>query len=330
MNNNIIFYMRSLNEDITFYRDMTSLDGASFFTDTSSSWILQTYLKLKKIGVDVQLSTTLPDRGLVVAFEGDLPVAYPVNKDRYLISVIADGSPRSFANLRIVQNRAQLQVVNRSSFIPHWPQPGLLHRDITRGTKVTNAVYIGDRANIAPELLAPEFSRRLAELGVNWSTRLAGDPRVNDFSDVDILVAVRSFKLDGYLRKPASKLQNAWLAGVPAILGPEVAFQEIGTNRVDYFEARSQHEIETYIKCLNYDSQLYASVVAFGHKKIMNIEQDIMDEWLRTLESACIGFEIWKRRNNLRSFHIVNIVDQKIRGIRHRLLRACGQEHNAI
>ena len=189
MNNNIIFYMRSLNEDINFYRDMTSLDGASFFTDTSSSWILQTYLKLKKIGVDVQLSTTLPDRGLVVAFEGDLPVAYPVNKDRYLISVIADGSPRSFANLRIVQNRAQLQVVNRSSFIPHWPQPGLLHRDITRGTTVTNAVYIGDRANIAPELLAPEFSRRLAELGVNWSTRLAGNPRVNDFSDVDILVA---------------------------------------------------------------------------------------------------------------------------------------------
>ena len=304
--------------------------GKLFFTDTSAIWIYQTYLKLKEIDPDIMLSSTLPDSGIIIAFEGDLPVPCETRKERYLISIIADSSPRSFANMRIVQNRAQLRLVKRSTHIPHWPQPGLSHRDRARGTEVKNVVYIGDIANIAPEMLLPSFATEMAKLGVIWTMRLSGDVGVNDYTDVDILVAVRHFTLDGYTRKPASKLQNAWLAGVPAVLGPEIAFQEIGTHGVDYLEARNQRDIVSAVDRLKTDSDFYNSVVSAGLEKAVNLESNIVQQWQSIFETARSEYDAWSRKTNLGVFWARNIVDQKIRGLRHRLLKRQGLDHNAV
>jgi hypothetical protein len=46
----------------------------------------------------------------------------------------------------------------------------------------------------------------------------------HDYSTDDLVLAVRDLTEKDALVKPASKLVNAWIAGVPALLGPEPAF----------------------------------------------------------------------------------------------------------
>lgn len=325
----IIFYPHA--DIIKDCKGITSeQNGKAFFTNTSATWTLQTYLRLREIDPDIILSPTLPDSGIVIAFEGDLPVPYQTRKDRYLISIIADGSPRSFANIRIVQNRAQTRLVKRSTHISHWPQPGLKQRDAARGTNVENVVYIGDIANIAPEMLSPGFSDKMTKLGVNWSMRFSGDLGVNDYSEVDILVAVRDFRLRGYLRKPASKLQNAWLSGVPAVLGPEIAFREIGTKGADYLEARSEKEVLAAVNRLKNQNHLYSSIVNAGLAKAANLEAHTVLQWQVLFETARTEWEKWHDQSNSVPFTVSHFIDQKTRGIRHRILKTLGHEHNSI
>lgn len=51
-------------------------------------------------------------------------------------------------------------------------------------------------------------------------------------------------------RKPATKLYNAWLAGVPAILSPDPAYQDLRRSEHDYLEAKTSDEIILQLKRL--------------------------------------------------------------------------------
>ena len=62
-----------------------------------------------------------------------------------------------------------------------------------------------------------------------------------DYSDVDLVLAVRP-PIGTHTDKPASKLYNAWRAGVPALLGPEPAFRELYTDTLDYVEVSTVDE----------------------------------------------------------------------------------------
>src|SRR5262245_14056313 len=84
------------------------------------------------------------------------------------------------------------------------------------------------------------------KLGMNW--KMMPRERWHDYSNIDAIVAVRPLVnhqhvADSSDRKPASKLCKAWLAGVPAILSPEVTFQDIRRSELDYLEARNVPEI---------------------------------------------------------------------------------------
>ena len=55
---------------------------------------------------------------------------------------------------------------------------------------------------------------------------------------------------DPFDNKPFTKLVNAWRAGVPAILGPESAFQSLHRENTDYFDVRSLDEIKRSLEAL--------------------------------------------------------------------------------
>lgn len=82
----------------------------------------------------------------------------------------------------------------------------------------------------------------------------------NDFSETDLVLAVRPPSGDLHLRKPATKLCNAWLAGVPAMLGPESAYRSLRRDELDFIEVGARAEAEAAVLRMLQEPARYASM----------------------------------------------------------------------
>ena len=132
-------------------------------------------------------------------------------------------------------------------FIPFWPQPNLIPRDPRRKDRFENIAVFG--YGVATEFLEPSFQRGLNELGLRLVIASRHNAELwSDYSDIDAVLADRAyyennkwqaFKKDTFDWKPASKLINAWHAGVPAVLGPESAYRAERRSELDYIEVDS-------------------------------------------------------------------------------------------
>ncbi|MET0656934.1 MAG: hypothetical protein ABW110_02105, partial [Steroidobacteraceae bacterium] len=65
----------------------------------------------------------------------------------------------------------------------------------------------------------------------------------------------------------ATKLYNAWLAGVPAILGPEIAYRHLRRSELDYIEVNSAAEALEAIERLRSDHLLYQAMIDNGVRR---------------------------------------------------------------
>ena len=111
--------------------------------------------------------------------------------------------------------------------------------------------------------------------------------RWNDFSDVDVIVAARH--LDGTVtsNRPASKLYNAWLANVPAVLGPEAAFRRERRSELDYIEVKSLDEAIEAVKRLRQDTDLRCRMNENGRLRSYEFHPDrIAAEWIEFFEQV--------------------------------------------
>jgi len=238
------------------------------------AWILQTYLHLRRAGHPVHLSGSLPERGLAVYHAKQrrgverLAAAAP---GVVLVAVRGDLRPVGSAAFEIVQCGRSADG-QRAFAMPHWPQPGLRPRDPTRGERLERVAYKGFAANLHPELRSPGWRRALGERGFAWEEDATEfTPRGalapldwEDFTGVDALVALRPReRLRGH-DKPPSKLVNAWLAGVPAILGPEPAFRELRRSPLDYLEVATPGEALAALERLRAEPDLYRAMVENG------------------------------------------------------------------
>jgi hypothetical protein len=93
---------------------------------------------------------------------------------------------------------------------------------------------------------------------------VANYDRWNDYSEVDAIIAVRSFKDKEFAVKPALKLHNAWHGGVPAILGCESAYQAERKSELDYIEVTSPADVILALKRLRDDKVLRHAMVENG------------------------------------------------------------------
>ena len=124
----------------------------------------------------------------------------------------------------------------------HFPQPALIARDPARGDRIENIAYKGLSGNLHPEFHGKAWREFLAARGLRWVTDAVEESQSrddksklawNDYREVDLVLAVRLpsrnvlGRSDLHPRKPATKLYNAWRAGVPALLGPELAYREL-------------------------------------------------------------------------------------------------------
>lgn len=306
-------------------RELDVEDDWRHFTWSDTIWIDQTYLRMRDAGHNVRLSTTLPACGLVV-YHPDSCERFEHLKfgedDVITVAVRADGGPQYGADFEIVQNRGSANG-RRCFSIPHWPQPGLRPRDPHRGATVQNVGYKGDLLNLHPAFRADRWETALEENSMRWLPAAQGFPdgsdtplsvEWNDYSKVDVVLGVRPDLDSRYPKKPASKLINAWHAGVPALLGPEVAFRELRRSELDYIEIQSPEDALAAIRRLRADPDLYRQMVENGKQRAKKFSvATITSRWVELLfdtiprRAAGLGPRVVKRlpgpvRYRLRKF----------------------------
>lgn len=240
-------------------------------------WVLQTWVRLRARGCPVALTHDPDAAGVVVAFHDHVAelAARRRRRDGAVVSIRADRVFQPDADAEVLQNR-RLVDGRRSFFVPLWPQPGLVPRDRARGHRLERVAFKGTVLNLHPEFREERFRRRLAERGMALvldEERYRGlETRYrtawNDYREVDVLLGVRP-RLDkpGH-EKPPSKLVNAWLAGVPALLGPEFAFRDAGTPGEDYLEVRSVDEAVAALDRLRGEPGLRERIVERGRRRV--------------------------------------------------------------
>jgi len=234
-------------------------------------WIVLTYCRLRDAGLPVVLDNRVPDDGIVVFYAGDKRAvrAQLRNGQRALLAAVrSDRHPVGFADCEIVQNASSAE---RALHVPHWPQPGLLPSDPARGTRIRTVLFPGTPQNLDAGFAAAPWQAFLRahaiELRCSYGAGVAPSRAPNDYRDVDVLLAVRPAAMGLVRNKPAWKLFNAWLAGVPAILGAESGYRELRESPLDYLEAASPDAALQALQRLIDDPQLHAAMVANGHAR---------------------------------------------------------------
>lgn len=244
------------------------------------AWVFQTWAELGA-SCDCALVTELPASGAIFTLSNLLPEGFRASPRQFVAAVTADFLPHPGAQLQIVQNAAHARRLPGSVFMPHWPQPNLIARDPMRGEHFETAAFLGDPSNLPPELADHGFASRLqSETGLRLEIR--GPDRWHDYSDVDLVLAVRDFSGFRHLHKPATKLYNAWLAGIPFIGGSDSAYAAEAREGSDYLAARSADECIQLIKQLRDNPSLRNRLVESGQKKSAARSRDAVREmWKR-------------------------------------------------
>jgi hypothetical protein len=277
------------------------------------AWTVQTYLRLRTVGVPCELTSTVPDTGIVVfhsnAARSHRDLLQP-NNQRLLICIKAESPPYPGAQLHIVQNPSEADELDRCYYLPHWPQPGLLPRDPDRVNRFENITFLGHAHCLAPELLTTAWTTQLSDLGLRWQPKINHNPwhdhrtiipHWHDYRQIDAVVAIRSFEshryqeTQYYRHKPATKLYNAWLAGVPAILGPESAYRAERKSPWDYLEVTTLEALLTNLLQLQQDVRLRQRMVAQGWERSLDYHPErITHRWQTFLETVAIpAYEAW-------------------------------------
>lgn len=282
-------WTKSLPESPEDYWDWEINRTQGAYRSGKYSWTLLTYLHLKSVGFPCELTNKFPDDGVVVTHTDFISTHLKPKSRVLLVCIQADRPRHPYAHLYVVQNfqdatQNSKLTLNRLFFgakyyIPNWLQPGLIPRDQSRDDRFENVAYFGIEDNLATELKELFWENELAALGLRW--HIVGCKGWNDYSSIDAIVAVRSFEYQGaYLRKPPSKLFNAWQAGVPAILGREAGFRSQRRSDLDYIEVTSVQDAIAALKRLRDDKELRQAMSKNGQVRAKDVQsENITKQW---------------------------------------------------
>ncbi|NJB69136.1 hypothetical protein GGQ74_002830 [Desulfobaculum xiamenense] len=267
------------------------------------AWIVQTWALLAT--VDVPFSVSLVERGIpgqcsVFHYDHARP-AHGVHETQAVV-VRVDRPPVPLADFVIEQNPCVPQS-EKTQFLPSWPQPGLIPRDGSRGCSCVRLAYVGSEEYVPSYMKTSRFIDELRKLGVEFCFMHKGN--WVDYSQVDALVAVRDVPRSVLARKPYAKLVNAWLAGIPIILGDEPAYRALRRSGLDYLEASSEAEVLVAVARLVSDSRFYSAMQDNALTRIAEFSIGrITDMWCDVLEAAT---------SSVRSFPVLERASRRIR-----------------
>lgn len=243
--------------------DAASLDSSEFVQRVmqhgANNWTIPTYLRLVQRGHDVLISPNFMHDAINVAHYDFVP-ARAWLRHFFVVSIRADRDPTFIANCEITQNASSIST-DYQHFISHWPQPALIPRATHRSQKIEKIAFMGTPENLAVSFQTEFFYRALSDIGIRFVLERRN---VHDYREVDAVLAVRDGSPYFLQHKPASKLINAWLAGVPALLGPEPAYREIGRPGENYLEINDPKGAIAAILWMREHPDLYEKIIQNG------------------------------------------------------------------
>jgi hypothetical protein len=268
-------------------------------------WTLQTYLQLHDQGFPCQLVSDIPHEGIIITHRDYLSDSWQPNSKSLLVCLRADVDRHPYAQLHVVQNPYQARAKKstelwESYFIPHWPQPGIIPRDATRGEKFENVTFLGNEINLVPAFRHQSWYDQLENLGLKFHKKL-NHGEWHDYRNIDVVLAVRSMgKKSEWYGKPASKLYNAWHSGVPAILGYESAFRAERRSELDYLEATSFEEVIQALSLLKNDQELRNQMVENGWRRSKETQtEEMINTWKNFLVNHAVpAYKNWCSTTN--------------------------------
>jgi hypothetical protein len=266
----------------------------------SSSWIVQTFLQLKLRGLDVHLVPHYVAGKICVVSREELMKRQLMKHlpfQSYLVVCQQDRPRPLICQHRIVQN--QLNVLEPTDhFLPHWSQPELRSRDVTRGNQLANLTFKGRWYYLPEPFKSPEFVTKLSSLGIQFSVLPEYEVDLTDWSDysqADVLLATRSNVPTYLASKPPTKLINSWLAGCPALLGAEPAYQALRQSELDYIEVKTPEDVIAALQRLRESPELYAAMVENGKQRAKEFLPECTAQHWRDLLAGAIadGYKRW-------------------------------------
>lgn len=291
------------DEKVTFFfpefsknysHENLNLEDHNFFCSwkdlTIRAWVIQTYLRLKELNLNVHISENWPAEGTVVLLankkslkelEDNIEL---LNKDLIIVTIRADEIQwrPMLSDIEIVQNG--LFANDRDCFfIPHWPQPGIIKRDTNRGHRIENLVFKGGKGSLDDVFYSDRWFSEVRDRNINiiYNTEHT-TTNWTDYGKADIVIAVRPQFRDKYKRsdKPASKLINSWHAEVPALLGSEIAFMELRKSELDYLEVNTVEEGLKAIDLLKTSEEIYFGMIQNGIERAAEFSSsNITNRW---------------------------------------------------
>lgn len=269
-------------------------DWAEFVTG-ERAWVLQTFLRLRAAGLDVHLVDRLPERGIAIFSSKQRRLLLSLQRNlrtrALLVGIREDVRRAPFANFELVQNPSQ-EKDGYSILVPLWPQPGLLPRDPARGTRIESITYKGFIRNLHPSFTSLEWQQFLTSRSLQWTcdaVNYAGSSSSHDgiawnnFRETDLILAVRPENKAGHPHKPATKLYNAWMAGTPALLGPEIAYRALRRSPLDYIEVTNWRDAAAAVDSLLGDPHRYRAMIEHGLSRAQEFSVAAMTQHWRTI-----------------------------------------------
>lgn len=265
---------------------------AAFARGGTAAWTVLTWLRLREAGYGGMTIAPVPAEDAInIATAQDLQSA-PWWRRAFCVAVEADFPRIWWAQLQIQQNRANCRPGDL--FMRHWPQPALIpRRDRPHGT-LRVGFYGKAGGNLAG---TPEAWRAmLAARGFEFHAPGVAD--WHDYSSIDIAVGIRSFDRRRWDKRPASKLVNAWLAGVPFVGGMDSAFADEGRPGIDYLRVDSAEGLLDALERLRGDPSLGTALVAEGRVAARRYAADrLVAEWAALIEGPIAArYARWRQR----------------------------------
>jgi hypothetical protein len=283
------FPVHFVHSELERWHDLTLTDngqiaGSDYLSRTTcgrDNWVVQTCLMLRVRGHKVTLGPS-PRRGCInISHYDDIYPRHRWSAGHFIVGIRADRDPVFISQMEVHQNRSLLRDGSQV-FIPFWPQPGLIRRDPSRGDRVENVMFAGLPKNMAASFRGPEFEQAIQKLGARLMIRQRG--AWHDYSDADLVLAVRDGTRYFLAIKPPSKLINAWHTGCPALLGAEPAYQELRQSEIDYIEVRKPQDALDAIRRLKADPALYRRMVNNGLERCTHFTREaVAREWEKTI-----------------------------------------------
>lgn len=203
------------------------------------------------------------------AIRGDVPLSFLTNLPRAV---------------QVMPNRASICGPSQV-WLPLLPQRGLRPRACSRRGRARSVGLLAYRFNVPSFLLGQEFQQALLcqdrwLVDRTWDG-IRGEPSWHDFSGIDVVLCLRETPPDGsLLRKPPTKLINAWCAGsIPIVSDREVSCTELLRPDVDALVVSSPAEVLAALRRLD-DPEFVKRLEEGGRERAQEYSREsVLDAW---------------------------------------------------